>query len=437
MTIQKHNFRGIVPSMGVRADAGSAETMKLINEIKSTFEQFKAANDEQIKAKFKDVVKAEQVERINADITKLTASLNDLLMKQAAAEVNGSMVQPEMVKNVAAFAKAVNKPDITTDDYTNYVKAIDTYCRRGGSTPREALAMLEVGSEPAGGYTVQPDLSGRMVKKIFETSPFRQHASIVTLGNSDTLQGFVDRDEAGAGWVGETAARTETDTPDIGMWQIPVHEIYAMPIATQKILDDSGFDLESWLMNKVSEKIARTENTAFASGNGILKPRGLLSYGTAETADGSRAWGQFEHIKSGSTSGVSNTDFLISVIFSLKTAYRTNAKWFMNRNTVGAMRKLKDGDGNYLWQPNFELRQGGTFLGYPVVEFEDFPDIAPAALSLGFGDMRETYTIVERSGMRLIRDNVTTKGQVKFYVYKRLGGDVLNFDSFKFMKFSV
>lgn len=431
-----YNFRGLVPTVGVRADA-SPDVLKVINDIKSAFEQFKQANDEHVAAKFKDVVKAEQVERINDDITKLSASLNDLLMKQAAAEVAGSMVQPDIVKNVAAFAKAIGKPDVTREEYTDYVKAMDAYCRRGDSISRDAKAMLEAGSEPAGGYTVEPSLAGRMVKRIYESSDFRSEASVVTLGQSDTLEGFVDRDEAGAGWVGETGDRVETDTPDLGKWSIPVHEIYAMPVATQKVLDDSGFDLESWLSMKVGDKIARTENTAFASGTGILKPKGILAYSTVATGDASRAWQVFEHVISGSVSTVSNTDFLINLVFKLKTAYRQNAKWYANRNTVGLLRTLKDGDNNYLWQPNFELRQGGTFLGYPIREFEDFPDIASNALSLGFGDMRETYTIVDRSGFRLIRDNVTTKGRIKFYTYKRVGGDVLNFDSFKFMKFTT
>ncbi len=189
----------------------------------------------------------------------------------------------------------------------------------------------------------------------------------------------------------------------------------------------------------MSDKFARTENTAFLIGDGELKPRGLFTYSTAATADASRPWGTFEHVNTGASgdfgAGTAGTDTLIDFVFRLKAAYRNNANWMMARPTVASIRKMKDGEGNYIWQPNFEARQGGLLLGYPIVEAEDVPAMASNSLSIAFGDFRETYTIVDRIGIRVLRDPYTQKGFVRFYTTKRVGGGALNFESMKFVRF--
>jgi HK97 family phage major capsid protein len=433
--LNPRKLRGIV---AVRADT-TGDPKKILAEIKSAFEEFKAANDERVAALEKgkaDAVLDEKVERINSHITDLQSQLAELATKAAGAGLNGGG-SDETAKAAAQFARE-RGVQMSVEDYGAYRDGLNVYMRRGGNTPRDVMAAMSVGSDPDGGYTVTPDTSGRIVKRIYETSPMRQVASVTTIG-TDRLEGFADLGEGTAGWVGETAPRPATGTPQLGKWEIPVHEMYAFPQATQKLLDDSMFDIEAWLADKTSDKFTRTENAAFLNGDGILKPRGLLTYPTAATADGSRSWGTFQHVLTGTdgTFGTTTngTDKLIDLVYSVKAAYRANASFMMARATIGAVRKLKDGQGNYAWQPSLSALSGGTILGFNVVEAEDMPAMAADSLSLAFGDFRETYQIVDRIGIRVLRDALTNKPYVGFYTTKRVGGDAIHFEAVKFLKF--
>ena len=214
-----------------------------------------------------------------------------------------------------------------------------------------------------------------------------------------------------------------------------------MPSATQKVLEDAVLDLESWLAMKVADKFARGENAAFVSGNGILKPMGILSYTMSSNPDSSRAWSQWQYVATGTSAGfgttTNGTDKLIDLIYSLKAGYRNNARFFMSRGTVGAVRKLKDGQGNYIWQPALTAGQPSSLMGFPLVEGEDMPAIAADSYSIGFGDFAEAYTIVDRVGTSVLRDPYTTKGSVLFYSRKRTGGGAVNFEAAKFLKFGT
>ncbi len=431
------SFRGI-GAAGVRAE--TPEVKAMMERFNSTFEEFKNSNDARLKAieaGKNDPVQAEKVERINASLSEVQAEIGRMMEKFAANDLAGSGASADIQAAARDFSRTVGH-DVSAEDLGKYASGLDTYMRVGADNRKfgEVRNLMEVGSDPAGGYTVTPDLSGRIIKKIFETSPARQLFSVVSIG-TDAMEGLIDRDDLTTGWVGEKQARPETDTPELGKWRIDVHEQYAMPKVTQKLLDDSGFDIETWLSGKVADKFARTENSATFSGDGVNKPRGILTYGTAATADATRAWQVFEHIASGNTGTITNTDFLINLVMSLKAAYRSGANWTMNRKTLGYIRTLKDGDGNYLWQPDFTQRQGGALLGYDIVEAEDMPDAAANALSIGFGNFKAAYQIVDRMGIRVLRDPYTEKGFVKLYTTKRMGGDVLDFDAVKFMKFAV
>lgn len=431
------SFRGL-GAAGPRAE--SAEVTAMLEKFNKTFSDFKAENDTRIKALESgkaDPLQAEKVDKINNELSNVQAEIGRIMEKFAANDLAGSGASADIQAAARDFSKTVGQ-DVSAEDLGKYAGGLDTYMRVGADNRRfsEVRNLMEVGSDPAGGYTVTPDLSGRIIKRIFETSPARQLFSVVSIG-TDAMEGLIDRDDLTTGWVGEKQARPETDTPELGKWRIDVHEQYAMPKVTQKLLDDSGFDIEGWLSTKVADKFARTENSATFSGDGVNKPRGILTYSTAATGDASRAWQVFEHVASGSTSTISNTDFLIDLVFKLKAAFRTGANWTMNRKTLAEVRKLKDGDGNYLWQPDFTQRQGGILLGYGIVEAEDMPDIASNALSIGFGDFKSAYQIVDRMGIRVLRDPYTEKGFVKLYTTKRMGGDALDFDAVKFMKFAA
>lgn len=322
--------------------------------------------------------------------------------------------------------------------------ALRSYIKTGNAEGINAMlavsAGMSVGSDPDGGYTVYPTLSSQMTRRVFELSPMRRLARVVPVSSS-SFEEFNDLDEAEANWVGEKQARPETDTPQIGVLNIPVHEVYAMPKVTQKLLDDSELDLAQWLVEKCSMRFARKEGAAFVNGDGALKPRGFLTYPTAATGDASRAWGTLEHVNTGVSAnfdtGTAATDKLIDLVYKLKVAYRANARWSMNRATAGVVRKMKDGDGNYIWQASAAEGQPDRLLGFPVELDEEMPNIGANSLSIAFGDFREGYTIVDRHGLRLLRDPFSAKPHVLFYTYKRVGGDVSNFEAIKLLRFGT
>ena len=429
----------------------------LIEEQTKAFEDFKKSNNArltQIESKgTADPLLGEQVDKANADITRLS---DEIASKTKAANnrmdeletiANRPNVGGEKNKDVQAkaneFFSLIQGKEVengNVDEYVAYRKAFNSYMRKGDKAIRPDIqAALSVGSDPDGGYWVDPDTSGRIATLVYETSPMRQLADVQTIG-TDSLEGFNDLAEAGlGGWVGETASRAgDTATPGIGKWSIPVHEQYAEPRATQKVLDDAQFNVESWLSGKVADKLGRTENTAFYTGDGVEKPRGILTY--AAGTPSSTTWDVIEQVNSGAAGDFAATlpgDNLIDLVFSLKAAYRSGAVWNMARSTVAETRKLVDGQGNYLWQPEFTAQQGGLLLGYPIVEAEDMPVLAANSLSIAFGNFKTAYQIVDRQGIRILRDPYTTKGYVKFYTTKRVGGDVVNYEALKIMKFAV
>lgn len=301
-----------------------------------------------------------------------------------------------------------------------------------------AKSGMSVGSDPGGGFTVYPTVSAAITAKIYESSPIRPYARILTIG-SDTLEELVDIGEGESGWVGETQARPATAAPTFGKLTIAAHELYAMPKITQKLLDDSSLDLGSWLSVKIGERFARREAQAFVNGDGVLKPRGFMSYAadSVTTADATRAWGVLQHVVTGASSGFASSnpaDALINVQTELKADYRRNAVWMMNRRTAGIIRKMKDGQGNYLWQMSAIAGQPDQLLGHPVVLAEDMADIGTNAFPVAFGDFRSGYTIVDRHGMRLLRDPYSDRPNVLFYAYMRVGGDVNNSEAIKLLK---
>ena len=429
-----------------------AELKAALDASAKTFEEFKASNDA-MQAEIKklgaaDAVTAEKVEKLSKALDEqgdrikvIQKHAEDVEAKFNRAGIghNGGPALEAEQKAVADFGRQIGQ-DVSVEDFRDYKRSFVTYLRKGDATPANERKALSVGSDPDGGYLVTPDTSGRIVAKLYETSPMRQLASVVTVG-TDSYEGLVDNGEASFGWVGETASRTETTTPQLGKWSIAVNEMYAMPSATQKVLEDAVLDLESWLAMKVADKFARGENAAFVSGNGILKPMGILSYTMSSNPDSSRAWSQWQYVATGTSAGfgttTNGTDKLIDLIYSLKAGYRNNARFFMSRGTVGAVRKLKDGQGNYIWQPALTAGQPSSLMGFPLVEGEDMPAIAADSYSIGFGDFAEAYTIVDRVGISVLRDPYTTKGSVLFYSRKRTGGGAVNFEAAKFLKFGT
>jgi HK97 family phage major capsid protein len=300
---------------------------------------------------------------------------------------------------------------------------------------------MMVGSDPAGGYAVIPAFSNQITATLKEISPLRSLANVRQI-STDSLEEIIDKDDAEAGWVGETASRPNTSAPDLAKWRITPNELYAMPKASQQLLDDAAIDIGAWLVGKVSTIFAQKEGNAFVNGDGVGKPRGFLSYTTAATADATRAWGVLEHVVTGNASGFkADTDMpidaLIDLQSKLKSGYRRNATWIMNRKTAATVAKFKDADKNLMWQRSIALGQPDTLLGHPVILDEEMPDLAANAYPVAFGDFRAGYTIVDRLGTRVMRDPYTSRPYVNFYCYKRVSGDVVNFEAIKLLKCST
>ena len=337
----------------------------------------------------------------------------DHMDRGVALDLNPDDIDPVDVETARLYSK----------HFSTYIrKDQDAFLRKMGF-PNLETKLLSVDRDPGGGYWVKPEMSARIIKFVFETSPIRQFATVETIG-TDALEMITDLNQVGFGWVGEQESRAETTTPDIGKRRIPAHELYAEPRATQKMLDDAGFDVESWLARKISERFARVEATAFVSGNGVARPRGIDTYpsGTADQ--------QIEQVGSG-TSGAVTADGLFDLVYSLKGPYTRNARFMAARLTIRDIRKLKDGQGRYLWEPNIQVGQPVNILGFPMHHAEDMATVAAGSLSIAFGDFREAYTIVDRKGIRVLRDPFTAKPYVKFYTTKRVGGDVVNFEAIK------
>lgn len=288
---------------------------------------------------------------------------------------------------------------------------------------------LVAGSGPDGGYFLQADRSNQMIQRIFETSPLRGVANMVTT-TADTWEIVLDDDEAAVEWVGEVDARNDTATPQLSLIKIPVHELAAQPRATQKMLDDAGFDIEAWLAGKVARRIGRAENLSFVSGNGSQRPKGFLTYSNWTSA-GTYQRNAVERVNLGNASNVT-ADGLIELKNTLFEEYQANATWGMSRESFTNVMQLKDSEGQYLLRPDILMRGAEKMLlGSEVMFLNDMPNVAANALSFIIADWSEFYTIVDRFDIRVLRDPYTSKPYIRFYTTKRVGGAVTNYEAGK------
>jgi len=394
------------------------ELKRLQAELQTLVSQMRTKVEEEGDATKASGLAVEQYTKINERIDEIEADQRALLKHLRTPAAGGRPQDDTDLALRGAMVKYLKKGD----------RALNSEDRAALERHTKALS---VDSDPDGGFWVTPALSSRIIETIKETTAMRQVATVETIG-SDALEGPYDDDEADAGWVGERQARPQTDTPQIGQWRIPTHELYANPAATQKLLDDAGHDVEAWLARKVAEKFARIENAAFVKGDGVGKPRGFTTY-----PDGSNR-GQIRRIPSGGATGVT-AEGVINVIYAIKGGYLTGARWLMNRATIGAIRTLRSdsgagaGTGNFLWQPGLQAGEPSTLGGYPILDAPDMDNISGGNIVAGFGNFGAAYTIVDRIGIRTLRDPFTAKPYVLFYTTKRVGGDVLNFESIVLM----
>jgi len=400
--------------------AASPEARALLHEVLAAFEGFKAANDQRLVAletKRADVLLEEKVGRIDAAVTHAQDRLDRLLAEARRPSLAGDVPPARVDERKAAFER--------------YVKT--------GETPALLLEAkgLSEGVATAGGYVAPPELERAILRRLAATSPMREICQVRTI-SAGTFRKPVSPTGLSAAWVAETAARPETTAPTLDIIDFPAGELYASPAATQALLDDAYVSIDEWLAEEVQDAFAAQETSAFVSGDGVNKPKGLLAYTAA--ADASYTWGQLGYVATGVAGGfaASNpTDKLIDLIYATKSQYRQNGRFVLNRRTVSAVRKFKDAQGNYIWNAALQPGQSASLLGFPVTEIEAMPDVAANALAIAFGDFEKGYLIVDRAGVRVLRDPYSAKPHVLFYTTKRVGGGVQNFDAVKLLKFAA
>lgn len=320
-------------------------------------------------------------------------------------------------------------------------KAFNAYLRNGDEDALRGIDLegkaMSTSVAADGGYLVDPQTAESVQSVLRGASSLRAIASVVNV-EASAYDVLVDHTEAGAGWATETDASAQTSTPKVDRISIPLHELSALPKVSQRLLDDVAFDIEGWLAGKIADKFARAESAAFVNGDGIDKPKGFLTY--PDAANGSEIWGEIGYVSTGADGDFAAVDAgeaIIDVVYALPSQYRANATFVMNSKTAGAVRKLKDAEGRFLWNDGFAAGEPSLLLGYQVLICEDMPDIASGANAIAFGDFSAGYTVAERPDLRVLRDPFSAKPNVLFYATKRVGGDVTDFSAIKLLKFAV
>lgn len=381
---------------------------------------------------------------LRTEVDSLKASQRDVVTEakfdKMAAQVTGAMEKLQAIeaKN-AALEAAMQRGNMGDGAGDKAIEAkslerLREFMVKGERGTLEIRAM-STDSQPDGGYLVMPELSSTVVSRVFETSPIRLVANVEQSGTK-SREFLIDDDEGSAEWSGEKAVASE-DTPDVGLKEIVTHEITSTMKATATMLEDAYLDLAGWMQGKGADKISRTENSAFFSGNGVNKPRGLLTYAAWSSA-GVYERDKIEQVISGAATTVT-ADGFIDLQYALKEAYQAQAVWLMKRATFGATIKLKGAD-NFYFGPMMLAEGVPTMqlLGKRVVFCDDMQALGTGSnLAVAYGDFGRAYTILDRVGLQILRDPYTADPYTLFRLRRRTGGDVTSFDAVKLMKLAA
>jgi len=409
------------------ADTTPEEVKAAVERLGRTFEEFKQTNDA-------------------AESERRAKGYADSLIEEKLGRLGDEMSQ--LQKRIDALHAAHARPVLERAGTASYGEAgehkaafLDGYVRKGreGEVAQLEQKALNVATPSEGGFAVPEELDQQIERRLRDLSPLRSVASVVQIGSSNYKK-LVAKSGPASGWVSETAGRPETDTPTFAEVAPPLGELFANPAATQTMLDDAFFDVESWLAEELSMEFAQKEGAAFVAGDGTDKPEGFLSVPTSTAGDDTRSFGTLQYMPTGADGAFPSSDpsdVLFDLVHTLKAGYRAGARFVMNAATLNTIRKFKDADGNYLWQPGLAEGQASTLLGFPVLEAEDMPDIAVDSFSLAFGNFQRGYLITDRAGTRVLRDPFSNKPFVHFYTTKRVGGGVVNSDAVKLLKFAA
>ncbi|QJF51508.1 phage major capsid protein [Roseobacter ponti] len=368
----------------------------------------------------------------------VTGFVNDF--KSFQSEIDTKLQQTEerltMLDRKSTFSQRTPL-GAAVDAGAPHQKAFNSYLRTGDDDGLRGLEMdvksLSTAVNSDGGYLVDPQTSDTVKSVLNSTASIRSIAAVVNV-EATSFDVLVDHTDVGAGWATETSDTIETDTPQVDRITIPLHELSALPKASQRLLDDSAFDIESWLAGRIADKFARAEAAAFINGNGVDKPRGLLNHASVD--NDVWTWGNLGYVPTGDNGNVT-AESVVDLVYALGAQYRANATFVMNSKTAGLVRKLKDNDGRFLWADGLAAAEPARLLGYPVLIAEDMPDATTDATAIAFGDFAAGYTVAERPDLRVLRDPFSAKPHVLFYATKRIGGDVSDFAAIKLLKFAT
>jgi HK97 family phage major capsid protein len=399
---------------GLETKAGAGgDIAALFAEFTSAFEEFKRTNDQRLdeieKRGTADGLLEGKLDRLNRVLDGQKAALDRAQAERSRPALDGKGALQD----------------------GEYKEAFSSYVKRG-----EEKA-LQSGVSADGGYVVPAEVEGEITRLMTHISPIRAIAGVRQVSSAVYKRPITLAGPA-TGWVGEAASRPTTNSQTLAELSYPTTELYAMPAATTAFLDDAAVDVGQWIADEVNAAFAAQETTAFVNGDGFNKPSGFL--GGTKVAETSWSWGNLGYLATGQSAALpasNGSDILIDLVYALKAGYRQNASWVMNRKTQAALRKLKDTDGNYLWQPAAAADGKASFMGFPLVEAEDMPNIAANSFSVAFGDFRRGYLIVDRQGVSVLRDPFSSKPYVLFYTTKRVGGGIADYDAIKLLKFGV
>ena len=404
-----------------------ADGAAAFHDFMAAFETFREANDDRVgqieKRMSADVLSEEKVDRINRALDEQERRMERLTLKEMRPPLGGGGGRDE---------RRGARPSEHRTAFERYVRGGDEQGLR--RLEEKAMSGL-VGAD--GGFLVPDETASEIGRRLIAISPIRSIATVRTVSAAVLKKPFAITG-AQTGWVGQTAVRPQTDAPQLAELSFPTMELYAMPAATNALLDDAAVDIDAWIGEEVEQAFATQEGAAFVNGDGIAKPRGFTTYPTVSEANW--AWGSVGTVATGADAGFlpgTAADALYDLVYALKAGYRQNASFVMNRRTQGAVRKLKDADGNYLWQPPVAAGGRASLMGFSMVEAEDMPDMAAGSKAICFGDFARFYLVVDRQGVRVLRDPYSAKPYVLFYTTKRVGGGIQDFDAAKFLDFSA
>lgn len=380
-----------------------------------------------------------------AEVKKFGQSSADTAEKLANQEKDiasliGTMTE---IKNAQlAMAEAKRNEGGMTAEQKNAKEAFIKFVRKQALTEVEQKALSTL-TNPDGGFLTSADTSGRIIARLHDASPMRQFANVRTT-NKSRVTGIINNGRNAYSWGAQAASVTNSNTKQFGEYQIDVKKLIAYPKATEEMLEDADYDIEALILNDATMGFSEGEGYGFLLGDGVLQPRGLMTVATAYTGDNVRAWGTVQKFKTGVNGAFAATpnggDVFIDAAMSLRSQYRAKAIIGMNRFTLAAAMKLKDSEGNYIWNPTWNITDApfGMICGLRVApDFDHMADIANDSLSVIVGDLSQAYQIVDKRGISVVRDNITAPGNVNWYISKRTGGDVVNSEAVRFIEFKA